>query len=118
MNVIKPWLDREFMETEYVRQQDSASSHKAMALTVQDRLAANLCDFWLASMWPPSFPDLNSLVFSGWTVVERQARRTPHRNMGELKASVTAAWDNLSEDYINDHKLHRTVHSHTLKIRP
>lgn len=60
----------------------------------------NFYDFWPASLRPPSSPDLNPLDYSVWSVVERQACRTSHRNVSDLKDSIIATWNNLSNDYI------------------
>ena len=32
--------------------------------------------------------------------METEACKTPHNNVDSLKASIRAAWDNMSEDYI------------------
>jgi hypothetical protein len=93
-NVVKPWIDATY-NSNYVWQQDSAPAHKSKV--VQKYLAENFKDFWPATMWPPQSPDLNPLDYSIWGVVEAKACRTSHPNITTLKASITSAWNSLSE---------------------
>lgn len=95
---VKPWIDEEFPGVPVTWQQDGAPAHTAKL--TQTWLEENLPGYWDKNMWPPSSPDLNPLDYSIWSMVEREACATPHRNLEDLKASIVSAWDNMSEDYI------------------
>ena len=96
--VVKPWLDQEYPEGNYVWQQDSAPGHKAK--TTQKWCEENLAEFWPWTMWPPSSPDCNPLDYGIWGAVERKACATPHPNVNSLKAAVEEEWSIMTEDFI------------------
>ncbi|QQP40005.1 Uncharacterized protein FKW44_013893, partial [Caligus rogercresseyi] len=82
----------------YVWTQDGAPSHTSKL--AQDFYSRNFADFWPVNYWPPSSPDLNPLDFAVWGFLERETYSTPHPNVDSLKASITAAWVNISTDFI------------------
>ncbi len=59
--VVKPWLDEQYPDGNYVWQQDSAPGHKAK--TTQNWCSKHLAAFWPWSMWPPSSPDCSPLDY-------------------------------------------------------
>ncbi|QQP54609.1 Uncharacterized protein FKW44_007495 [Caligus rogercresseyi] len=62
-----------------------------------------LKEFWqfLASKLLATLkPDLNPLDFAVWGFLERETNSNPHPNVDSLKASTTAAWANISTDFI------------------
>ncbi|QQP41696.1 Transposable element tcb1 transposase, partial [Caligus rogercresseyi] len=85
---VLPWLKANYPSGQYVWTQDEAPSHTSKL--AQDFCSRNFADFWPANYWPPTSPDLSPLDF----VV------TPHPNVDSLKASITAAWANMSTDFI------------------
>ena len=85
-NTVKPWLDVNYPEGNYVWQQDGAPGHTPNA--TQNWCKENLADFWPKHLWPASSPDLNPLEFSIWSIVEAAACATPHPSVTALKASV------------------------------
>ena len=95
--VVKPWIDKQFSNTKYVFQQDSAPGHAANI--VQNCLKENMA-FWPKDLWPSSSPDLNPLVLSVRGIMESKARATSHPSIESLKDSIMKAWDNLDEEYI------------------
>ncbi|QQP39463.1 Uncharacterized protein FKW44_020353 [Caligus rogercresseyi] len=58
-----------------------------------------LPNIWPENYWPPSSPDLNPLDFAVWGFLERETNSTPHPNVDSLKASIAAAWFNMSTDF-------------------
>ena len=96
--VVKPWLDENYPEGNYVWQQDGAPCHTANL--AQNYCANHLANFWPKDFWPPSSPDLNPLDYAVWSEVERKACNVPHRNMDELKGSVDREWDALTPEYL------------------
>ena len=65
---VLPWLKTNFPEGNYVWTQDGAPCHTAKK--VQDFCRNNFSDFWPKDFWPPSSPDLNTLVYAVWGVLE------------------------------------------------
>jgi len=97
INVVKPWLDREFADVPYVFQQDSTPGHASKR--VQEWMTNNMT-FWPKKMWPSSSPDLNPLDFAVWGVMDRNARATSHPNVDSLKTAIVESWGNISENFI------------------
>ena len=50
--VVKPWIEANYPEGNYVWQQDSAPAHKSKA--TQKWCERHLARFWKWEMWPPS----------------------------------------------------------------
>ena len=96
--VVKPWLDAQYPEGNYVFQQDSAPSHKSKK--TQAWCKDNLADFWSWTIWPPSSPDLNPMDFATWGAVESKACSSPHPSVDAMKASVELEWTNMSVDFV------------------
>ncbi len=92
-NVVKPWLDENYPQGNYVWQQDSAPAHKSKIC--QAFCKDNFAKFWPSTMWPPSSPDANPLDFAVWGFIESKACATPHRNTSDLKASITKEWEDM-----------------------
>jgi len=97
-DVVKPWLDANYPDGNYVWQQDSAPSHRATR--TQNWCRDNLANFLPWTKWPPSSPDLNPLDYGIWGNVERKACAAPHPNVASLKAAVEQEWTNMSEDFV------------------
>lgn len=97
-DVVKPWLDSNYPNGNYIFQQDSAPAHKAKK--VQAWCQKELAGFWPWEFWLPSSPDLNPLDYSVWSVLERKACARPHPNKDSLKAAVEQAWAEMSTTYV------------------
>jgi len=87
--VVKPLNTTLFDGMDWVFQQDSAPAHKAK--TTQQWLRTNVPCFIAAEDWPSGSPDLNPLDYKLWSVMEEHACRKRHRNLEELKRSLTKA---------------------------
>ena len=98
INVVKPWLDAQYPDGNYVWQQDSAPSHRAKM--TQEWCAGNLSAFWPWGIWPPASPDLNPLDYAIWGNVERVACARPHPSVDALKAAVEQEWANMSAEFV------------------
>ena len=58
--VVKPWIDVNYKNVDYVWQQDSAPGHKAKK--TQAWCKENFKNFWSTSMWLRNSPDLIPLT--------------------------------------------------------
>ncbi len=65
---VLPWVKARYPNGKYVFQQVSALAHKAKK--VQKMCAANFAEFWPASIWPPSSPDLSPFDDMTWDNME------------------------------------------------
>ncbi|QQP37170.1 Uncharacterized protein FKW44_017363, partial [Caligus rogercresseyi] len=95
---VSSWLKANYPSGHYVWTQDRAPSHTSKL--AQDFCSRNFADFWPANYWPPTSPDLNPLDFAVWGFLQRESNSTPHPNVDSLKASITAAWANISTNFI------------------
>ena len=55
---------------------------------------------WEVSLWPPSSPDLNSLDYSIWGILENKTNTTSHPNISLLKTATEEEWNKMSEEFI------------------
>ena len=46
-------------------------------------------------------PDLNSLDYSVWSVLESEVNAEAHTSVDSLRRAITAAFNNLSQDTVN-----------------
>lgn len=95
---VKPWVQANYPEGNYVFQQDGAPAHTSKR--TQDWLGVNMEAFWSKVMWPPQSPDLNPLDYSIWATVEEGACKKPHPSVPALKKSIVRSWTKMTEDYI------------------
>jgi hypothetical protein len=58
---VVPWIQRMYLDGNYVFQQDLASAHTAR--TTQQYLKETMVEFWTPADWPPYSPDLIPLDF-------------------------------------------------------
>ncbi len=54
-----------------------------------------LAEFWTQADWPPYSPDLNTLDFSIWYVLQAEVQVTPYANLAALPGSFAMEWDHL-----------------------
>lgn len=95
---VKPWVEANYPDRNYVFQQDGAPAHTAKK--TQEWLEKNLAGFWPKEMWPPQSPDLNPLDYSVWATVEESACKKSHPSVDTLKKSVGRAWNRMTSPYI------------------
>jgi inhibitor of nuclear factor kappa-B kinase subunit alpha len=72
-----------FSGQKWVFQQDSAPAHKAK--TTQGWLRRNVLAFISAKDWPSGSPDLNSLDYKLWAVLEDMACQKHHNNLDSVE---------------------------------
>jgi hypothetical protein len=60
-----------------------------------------LVEFWTPADWPPYSPNLISLDFSIWCVLQEKGQATPHTNLTAIRLSITVEWDWLVTEYIH-----------------
>ena len=95
---VKPWIQANYPEGNYVFQQDGAPAHTSRR--TQEWLDANLQELWTKDMWPPQSPDLNPLDFSIWATLEDSACKKPHPLVPALRRSIVRSWDKMTASYI------------------
>ena len=90
-----PWIKRLFKETGIILQQDGATSPTANV--VQDWCKDNMAGFWGKHLWPPSSPDLNTMDFAIWTILESNLCSSSHQSVTSLKAKLHC-WNKISPE--------------------
>uniref|UniRef100_A0A914E7I6 Tc1-like transposase DDE domain-containing protein n=1 Tax=Acrobeloides nanus TaxID=290746 RepID=A0A914E7I6_9BILA len=94
--LLLPWASDLFGDEEWCFQQDSDSAHKANE--IQDWLSEHCpdCDFITREEWPPNSPDLNSLDYAVWSIMEEKACAKPHKDVESLKRALIKASDEIN----------------------
>lgn len=95
---VKPWIQANYPDGNYVFQQDGAPAHTSKR--TQEWLDANMEAFWPKDMWPPQSPDLNPLDYSIWATVEDSACKKPHPSVPALQRSIVRSWKQMTASYI------------------
>ena len=57
--------------------------------------------FWSKESWPPSSPDLNSMDFGVWSMLEYKACATSQKNIDALKHSLKKSWNEISPETLH-----------------
>ena len=81
-----PWARKHFEGAPWILQQDSAPSHGSRM--TQRWIQAHILAFISKEDWPPRSPDLYTLDFSMWSILESKACRTSHDSLENLKAKL------------------------------
>ena len=90
-------LAREHFEgAPWTFQQDSAPSHDSRM--TQRWIQAHIPAFISKEGWPSRNPDLNSLDFSVWSILENKACQTSHNSLDNLKAKLQREWALISQE--------------------
>jgi len=82
----------------FVFQQDSTPSRRAKDTVVL--LDQETPDFIPPALWPPNSPDLNSVDYTVWSVLQKRVYRTKISDVGELKRRINSEWVALSHAVI------------------
>ncbi|XP_061516646.1 uncharacterized protein LOC133393851 [Anopheles gambiae] len=96
--VVKPWITRVANGRPYVFQRDSAPCHTG-SKTIK-WLVANFKDFTTPNVWPPSSPELNTMDYFVWGVVERDTNRTSSNTKAELMAKIRSVFAALTRETV------------------
>uniref|UniRef100_A0A915D8S3 Gag protein n=1 Tax=Ditylenchus dipsaci TaxID=166011 RepID=A0A915D8S3_9BILA len=64
-------------------------------------LAEHFLDFINKDKWSPSSPDLNSLDYSVWSIIESETNAQQHTAMESLRRAILLAFENLDQEMIN-----------------
>jgi hypothetical protein len=86
-DIVKLWIDWVASGRHYIFQQDGAPAHNAKK--TQYGCEANLLEFWLKEIWPPSSPNCNPLDYYIWSVCELDVNKVPHNTAALLIAKIT-----------------------------
>ena len=83
----------------FVFQQDNAPAHRA-----RDRVELLRCEtpqFISTHMWPANSPDLNSVDYRVWGMLQQRVYRVPIRNTDELRKSLVATWAEFQQTEVD-----------------
>ena len=84
----------------YVFQQDSAPAHRARD-TVQ-LLQQETPEFIAPDLWPPNSPDLNSVNYRVWGLMQERVYRTAVRDTADLKRRLIETWSSIPQTVIDE----------------
>ena len=85
-----PWAREHFEGAPCTFQQDSVPSHGSRM--TQGWIQAHIPAFISKEDWPSRSPDLNSLKFSVWSILESKTYRTSHNYLENLKPKLQRKW--------------------------
>ncbi|KAF2350422.1 hypothetical protein FHG87_018822 [Trinorchestia longiramus] len=91
------WSHSHFNRRSWTFQQDSAPTR--CAKVVQQWCGANFPTMITSTEWPPYSPDLNSLDFSVWSVLESKVCAKLHNNLDSLKLGLQKVRNKIVDDY-------------------
>ena len=74
---VAPWFTNAFGNKDYVFQQDGAPAHTSNIVQIWAK--ENFKGFWAKEIWPPSSPDLNTMDYSVWAILETGLPHQPHK---------------------------------------
>ena len=52
-------------------------------------------------LWPPSSPDLNSMAFGIWSILEQKACSQSHSSVEALKQKLIKSWEEVDGDTVD-----------------
>ncbi|KAF2343869.1 hypothetical protein FHG87_025375 [Trinorchestia longiramus] len=87
-----------FQDSLWSLQQDSAPSHGSNV--TQTWIQRNIPSFISKDVWPARSPDLNSLNFSTWSILETRVLPTPHNSLESFKAKLQREWEAIPQEQI------------------
>ena len=59
-----------------------------------------MAGFWAKDLWPPTSPDLNTMDFAIWSILESNSISSSHQSV-TLKAKLRDFWDKISPETIH-----------------
>jgi len=83
----------------FIFQQDSAPAHRARETI--ELLSHMTPNFIGPEMWPPNSPDLNSVDYSIWSVVEERVYQQWIQNTDELRHHLVTVWKDLEQHIVD-----------------
>jgi len=82
----------------FIFQQVSAPSHRVIdTVALLDQESP---DFIPPALWPPNSPDLNSVDYTVWSVLQKRGYRAKISDVDELKRRINSEWAALSHAFI------------------
>ena len=68
----------------------------------QDWLKANMMNYWLKGIWPPSSPTYKPLDYFMWSEVEREVKvnKQPHNTLASLKTKISEVMTNIDREIV------------------
>ena len=96
--VVKNLEQTVFNGKSFVFQQDGAPAHTANS--TQDWLRSNIPGFIIKDQWPPYSPDLNSMDYSIWSILETKACSKSYKSIESLKKSLVVEWGKVPQEVL------------------
>lgn len=93
-----PWDQKNAENIDWWLQQDWVPAHGAKRTL--EWCDANLADFWGKGIWPLNFPDLNSMDFTIWGILEQKICSFKHKSIKSLQCALEKAWDKITPEDI------------------
>ena len=93
-----PWAKQHFKDKPWTLQQDSAPFHGSKF--TQSWILRKIPSFISKEDWPAWSPDLNSLDYSIWSILEKRVCSTPHQTLESLKAKLIKEWDAIPQEML------------------
>ena len=83
----------------YAFQRDSAPTHRARETV--DLFTKETPDFIRLTLWPPNGPDLNSVDYKVWSVMQQKVYKKRIKDVDKLRAHILTAFDELDQRVID-----------------
>lgn len=93
-----PWASKQFGESPWTFQQDSAPSHRATG--TKNWLKNHVPHFIDRDHWPANSPDLNPLDYCVWGILQARVSAIKHTSLDALKQSLLREWKVLDQAVI------------------
>ncbi|GFU28768.1 uncharacterized protein TNCV_469241 [Trichonephila clavipes] len=91
--VVVPLAQKHLGNVNWTFQQVSALAHKAKK--AQERCKVSFPAMISSEEWPSYTPDLNTMDYSVWSILESRACTKPHKTLDSLKQLLLWKWDRL-----------------------
>jgi len=84
----------------FIFQQDRAPAHRARETV--ELLKVETPDFIPPNLWPPNSPNLNSVDYKIWGILQERVYKTSSKDVDELRRRIVEAWTPSREVLILD----------------
>jgi len=84
----------------FIFQQDSAPAHRARDTI--ELLRRSTPDFIAPHMWPPNSPDLNSVDYAIWPIMQQRPCQTRVHDIDQLWHCLITVWCGLEQRAVDD----------------
>jgi len=82
---------------DFVFQQDSAAAHRPVHVQPVELLHQEMPNFLVPNLWPPNSPDLSSVDYEIWAVMQHRVHYSKIHCVDELKRWLIDVWCGLEQ---------------------